>query len=61
MKKNTFETALYSVIGVIVLLGVLVAFNVVTAAFKTRVDLTRRRCTPFPPARGPSCKNWMLR
>jgi ABC-type uncharacterized transport system involved in gliding motility auxiliary subunit len=43
MKKNSFETALYSVIGVLVLLGVLVAFNVVTAAFKQRVDLTKEK------------------
>jgi ABC-type uncharacterized transport system involved in gliding motility auxiliary subunit len=41
MKKNSFETFLYSTIGIVALLLILVAFNVLTATVKQRVDLTR--------------------
>jgi ABC-type uncharacterized transport system involved in gliding motility auxiliary subunit len=41
MKKNSFETVLYSAIGVAALLLILVAFNAITATLKQRVDLTK--------------------
>jgi hypothetical protein len=41
MKKNSFETILYSAIGVVALLLILVAFNAITATLKQRVDLTK--------------------
>ncbi len=41
MKKNAFESVLYSVAGVVVLLLILVAFNVVASVFKQRLDLTQ--------------------
>src|SRR5260221_4494615 len=41
MKKNSFETVLYSAIGVVALLLILFAFNAITATLKQRVDLTR--------------------
>lgn len=41
MKKNSFETVLYSTIGVVALLLILVAFNAITGAVKQRVDLTK--------------------
>jgi ABC-type uncharacterized transport system involved in gliding motility auxiliary subunit len=40
MKKKNLETFLYSTAGVAVMLVILIAFNVITAAFKQRVDLT---------------------
>lgn len=40
MKKN-FQTYLYSVVGVIVLLLIVIAFNVITSAMKVRVDMTK--------------------
>ena len=40
MKKNNFQTILYSTGGVIALLVALVVFNFIAASFKTRVDLT---------------------
>jgi len=43
MKKNSYETILYSVAGVAILLVILIAFNVVTAKVKTRVDLTKEK------------------
>ena len=43
MKKNAFESFLYSVVGVVVLLLILVAVNVITGAFKHRIDLTREK------------------
>jgi ABC-type uncharacterized transport system involved in gliding motility auxiliary subunit len=43
MKKNALETFLYSIVGVILLLLVLVAFNVVASVFKQRVDLTKEK------------------
>ena len=41
MKKNSFETVLYSTIGVVALLLILVAFNAITGVVKQRVDLTK--------------------
>jgi len=41
MKKNSFETVLYSTIGVVALLLILVAFNAITSAVKQRMDLTK--------------------
>src|SRR5580692_8787446 len=43
MKKNSYETTLYSVAGVAILLVVLIAFNVITAKVKARLDLTREK------------------
>jgi ABC-type uncharacterized transport system involved in gliding motility auxiliary subunit len=42
MKKN-FQTYFYSVLGVIALLLIVIAFNVITAAMKVRVDLTKEK------------------
>ncbi len=42
MKKN-FQTYFYSVIGVIALLLIVIAFNVITATMKVRVDLTKEK------------------
>jgi ABC-type uncharacterized transport system involved in gliding motility auxiliary subunit len=41
MKNKSLDTILYSVGGVILMLALLVALNVVTGAFKTRIDLTQ--------------------
>ncbi|EEF61271.1 GldG family protein [Pedosphaera parvula] len=43
MKKKAFETFIYSVVGVLVLLAVLIAFNAVTGTVKKRVDLTKEK------------------
>jgi ABC-type uncharacterized transport system involved in gliding motility auxiliary subunit len=43
MKKNSFETILYSVAGVAILLVIVVAFNALTATVKQRVDLTKEK------------------
>ena len=43
MKKKQFETILYSAGGVSAMVVLLVGFNVVTAAFKQRVDLTKEK------------------
>ena len=43
MKKNALESFLYSVAGVAVLLLILVAVNVITGAFKHRLDLTKEK------------------
>jgi ABC-type uncharacterized transport system involved in gliding motility auxiliary subunit len=43
MKKNALESFLYSVAGVAVLLLILVAVNVITGAFKHRIDLTKEK------------------
>jgi ABC-type uncharacterized transport system involved in gliding motility auxiliary subunit len=40
MKQKNFESILYSVAGVVAMFVLLLAFYVVTSAFKTRVDLT---------------------
>src|SRR5438132_422001 len=43
MKKKSFETILYSVGGVAILLVIIVAVNALMAAVKQRVDLTREK------------------
>jgi ABC-type uncharacterized transport system involved in gliding motility auxiliary subunit len=42
MKKN-FQTYLYSVVGVIALVLIVIAFNVITSAVKVRVDFTKEK------------------
>src|SRR6266567_2083391 len=43
MKKKPFETILYSTVGVAAMFVLLVGFNVVSAAFKQRIDLTKEK------------------
>lgn len=43
MQKKTFETILYSVAGVVIMAAILIGFNVITAAFHDRVDLTKEK------------------
>src|ERR1700756_4672776 len=43
MKKNSYETILYSVAGVAILLVILIAFNALTATVKQRIDLTKEK------------------
>src|SRR6266550_1764947 len=43
MKKKPFETILYSAVGVAAMFVLLAGFNVVTAALKQRIDLTKER------------------
>src|SRR5437764_4738708 len=43
MKNKSFETILYSTVGVAAMALILIAFNFITSSFKTRVDLTREK------------------
>ena len=43
MKQKNFETILYSTAGVAVMFVVLLAFYVITSAFKERIDLTSEK------------------
>ena len=43
MKKKKIETILYSTGGVAAMVVLLAGFNVVTAAFKQRADLTKEK------------------
>jgi ABC-type uncharacterized transport system involved in gliding motility auxiliary subunit len=43
MKNKSFETILYSTVGVAAMALILVAFNFITGSVKTRVDLTKER------------------
>lgn len=49
MKKKSFETIIYSVGGVAALLVILIAFNVITAACKERIDLTKEKAYTLTP------------
>jgi len=49
MKKQNYETILYSTVGVIAMALVLVAVNVISAALKARVDLTRDKVYTLSP------------
>jgi len=43
MKNKSFETILYSTVGVAAMALILVAFNFITSSLKTRVDLTKEK------------------
>ena len=43
MKRKTIETLLYSTAGVAAMAGILIAFNVIAATMKQRVDLTHEK------------------
>ena len=49
MKQKNIETFLYSTAGVAIMLVVLLAFYVVTSAFKDRVDLTAEKAFTLSP------------
>ena len=49
MKKNSFETILYSVIGVLALLLILVAANVISGVIKKRIDFTQDKAYTLSP------------
>lgn len=43
MNKRSYDTILYSAVGVLAMGLILVAFNAITANFKTRIDLTEEK------------------
>lgn len=43
MNKKSYDTLIYSAVGVVAMALILVAFNVITANVKARVDLTKER------------------
>lgn len=49
MKKNSLETWLYSSLGVLAMLGVVILFNALAARAKVRVDLTAERAYTLSP------------
>jgi len=49
MKKKSLETLLYSTIGVTAMALILIAFNVITGAVKTRIDLTQEQAYTLSP------------
>ena len=51
MNKRAYETVLFSTIGVAAMALILIAFNVIAGAFKTRVDLTQEKASENSKAR----------
>jgi ABC-type uncharacterized transport system involved in gliding motility auxiliary subunit len=49
MKQKNFETILYSTAGVAVMFVVVIAFYIVTSAFKDRIDLTSEKAFTLSP------------
>lgn len=43
MKKKSLETVLFSTVGVVAVALVVIAFNIITGAAKTRIDLTKEK------------------
>jgi len=43
MQKKSLQTILYSTVGVVVMLGILVLFNFIAGAARTRLDLTQEK------------------
>src|SRR2546422_1505794 len=49
MKKKSFETVIYSAVGVAAMALIIIAFNVLSGAAKTRVDLTKEKAYTLSP------------
>src|SRR5438552_1098715 len=49
MKKKSFETVIYSAVGVGAIALILIAFNVIASAAKKRVDLTKEKAYTLSP------------
>src|SRR6266571_3832712 len=49
MKKKSFETIIYSAVGVAAMALIVIAFNVLSGAAKTRVDLTKEQAYTLSP------------
>src|SRR5436190_635111 len=49
MKKKSFETVIYSAVGVGAMALIVIAFNVLSGAAKTRVDLTKEKAYTLSP------------
>src|SRR5438067_1307590 len=49
MKKKSLETILYSTAGIVAMALIVIAFNVITGAAKTRVDLTKEKAYTLSP------------
>ena len=43
MQKKSFQTILYSTVGVLAMLGILILFNFIAGAARTRLDLTQEK------------------
>ena len=49
MKKKSFETVIYSAVGVAAMALIVIAFNVLSGAAKTRIDLTKEKAYTLSP------------
>ena len=49
MKKNSFETILYSVGGVAILLVIIIAVNALTSTVQQRLDFTKDKAYTLSP------------
>jgi ABC-type uncharacterized transport system involved in gliding motility auxiliary subunit len=49
MNKRAYETILFSTVGVVAMALILIAFNVIAGAFKSRVDLTKEKAYTLSP------------
>ena len=49
MKKKSFETVIYSAVGVGAMALIVIAFNVLSGAAKTRIDLTKEKAYTLSP------------
>jgi ABC-type uncharacterized transport system involved in gliding motility auxiliary subunit len=49
MKQKKAETLLYSAVGVAVMCLIIIAVNIITSAFKTRIDLTEEKLYTLAP------------
>ena len=57
MQKKSIETILYSSAGVVVMLVIIIAVNVITGAFPARVDLTQEKAYTLSPGTRTILKN----
>jgi len=49
MKKKSFETIIYSTVGIAAMALIIIAFNVLSSAAKARVDLTKEKAYTLSP------------
>ena len=55
MKNKSFETILYSTVGVVALFIIVLALNVITSAAKKRIDLTEEKAYTLSPGTKANC------
>ena len=61
MKKQGYQTFLYSTVGVVAMAVILMLLNVILGAFKTRLDLTQEKAFTLSAGTRRFWRSWIRR